>query len=83
MNRTAPPTTPPRDPHTAQTTWLKAHVGKVIKARLLDGKAVTGELVTYDTFTLMVRTEAGRELLVYKQALAFLAPDSVAGAGES
>ena len=83
MNKTASPITPPRDPHAVQTAWLKAHAGRPIKARLLDGKAVTGELVAFDTFTLMVRTEAGRELLLYKQALAFLAPDSVAGAGES
>ena len=83
MSKIAPSTTSPRDPHAVQTAWLKAHIGKAIKVRLLDGKALTGELVAYDTFTLLVRTDAGRELLVYKQALAFLAPHSETGGGEA
>ena len=73
----APHNTKPHESPAIQSDWLKAHIGHAIQARLLDGRILVGQLEGFDTFTLALRTKKGRELLVYKQSLAYLAPHVV------
>ena len=63
-----------REAPSVQNNWLRAHLGHMIQVRLLDGKTLVGELSGFDTFTLALRVKSGKELLVYKQSLAYLAP---------
>ena len=44
-DKTAQPDTKPRELPAIQSNWLKAHLGHVIQARLLDGKVLVGQLV--------------------------------------
>ena len=73
---------PSSTPHEVQHAWLRSQRGKPIRVRLLDGKAVTSELVAYDTYSLLIRTEPSRVLLIYKHAAAALAPHDSAGGGQ-
>ena len=66
--------TKPHESPAIQSNWLKAHVGHVIQARLLDGKLLVGQLEGFDTSTIAIMAKSGKGLLVYKQALAYLAP---------
>ena len=72
--------TKPHESPAIQSDWLKAHIGHMIQARLLDGKLLVGQLEGFDTFTLAIMAKSGKRLLVYKQALAYLAPHT---AGEN
>ena len=71
--KVAPPSPKPRESPAIQSDWLKAHLGHTIQARLLDGKLLVGQLAGFDTFTLAIVAKSGKELLVYKQSLAYLA----------
>jgi sRNA-binding regulator protein Hfq len=57
-----------------QANFLASHRGTTVHIRLIDGKVMVGELRGYDTFTLLIRTKNGRDVLVYKQALAYIMP---------
>ncbi|MDQ4146345.1 MAG: RNA chaperone Hfq [Pseudomonadota bacterium] len=57
-----------------QSNFLASHRGTTVHIRMTDGKVMVGELRGYDTFTLLIRTKNGREVLVYKQALAYIMP---------
>ena len=70
----APHNTKPHESPAIQSAWLKAHIGHMIQARLLDGKLLVGKLEGFDTFTLALVTKSGKGLLVYKQSIAYLAP---------
>ena len=72
--------TKPHESPAIQSDWLKTHVGQTIQARLLDGKLLVGQLEGFDTFTIALTAKSGKGLLVYKQALAYLAPHT---AGEN
>jgi len=65
----------PRGVHEIQTTWLKENLGEPVKVALVTGKGVRGTLEAFDQFSLQVKIEAGDSVLVYKHAVAFLAPD--------
>ena len=56
----------------AETTWLHAASGKVVRVRLLDGKTLVGQLLAFDPRTLVVQGAAPVPLLVYKQSIAYL-----------
>lgn len=57
-----------------QNAYLKAHLGQSVRLRLLDGKAITGTLLAFDTFTLHIQftgAMAGTGL-VCKHAIAYI-----------
>ena len=60
----------------AQTTWLHAARGKIIRARFLEGKTLSGRLLTFDRSTIVLQGSEPAPLLVYKQSIAYLAVDS-------
>lgn len=47
--------------------------GKPVTLSFLDGTAVMGTVVDYDSFTVLLQAE--KKLLIYKHALAFLQLD--------
>jgi sRNA-binding regulator protein Hfq len=69
----APQTTASQHADDAETTWLQAATGKVVRVRLLDGKTLIGQLLSFDPQTLVVQGAAPVPLLVYKQSIAYLA----------
>ena len=79
------PTTPGGPPQPApaergesppQSRWLTEAIGQVVRCRLLDGKAVVGELVGFDRFTLEVRQPGETETaLLLKHAIAYVKRD--------
>ena len=62
----------------AETTWLHAARGKVVRARLRDGKTLVGRLLAFDPHTLVLQGAAAVPLLVYKHNIAYLAVDEPA-----
>jgi sRNA-binding regulator protein Hfq len=74
---TASQTTSP-DADDAQTTWLHAARGKVVRVRLGDGKTLVGQLLAFDRHTLVIQGAAPVPLLVYKHSIAYLAVDEPA-----
>ncbi len=59
----------------AQTTWLQAARGKLIRVRFLEGKTLEGQLLAFDQSTLVLQGRGSAPLLVYQQSIAYLAID--------
>jgi len=59
----------------AQTTWLQAARGKLIRVRFLEGKTLEAQLLAFDQSTLVLQGRGLTPLLVYKQSIAYLAID--------
>ena len=66
------------DADEAQSTWLHAASGKVVRVRLLDGKTLVGQLLAFDPHTLVIQGAAPVPLLVFKHSIAYLAVDEPA-----
>ncbi len=62
----------------AQTTWLQAARGKLIRVRFLEGKTLEGQLLAFDQSTLVLQGSGPAPLLVYKQSISYLAVDEPA-----
>ena len=74
---TASQTTSP-DADDAETTWLHAARGKVVRVRLLEGKKLVGQLLAFDAYTLVLQGAAPVPLLVYKHSIEYLGVDEPA-----
>lgn len=57
----------------AQSTWLRTAVGQIIRVHLLEGKTLTGQLLSFDHSSLVLQGSAPTPLLVFKQCIAYLA----------
>jgi sRNA-binding regulator protein Hfq len=66
------------DADDAETTWLHAARGKVVRARLRDGKTLVGRLLAFDPHTLVLQGAAPVPLLVYKHSILYLGVDEPA-----
>ncbi len=74
----APALEAPRHDDEAQTTWLQAARGKLIRVRFLEGKTLEGQLLAFDQGTLVLQGSGSAPLLVYKQSISYLAVDEPA-----
>jgi sRNA-binding regulator protein Hfq len=74
---TASQTTSP-DADDAETTWLHAARGKVVRVRFLSGKTLAGQLLAFDPHTLVLQGAAPVPLLVYKHSILYLGVDEPA-----
>jgi len=55
----------------AQTAWFQRNKGLAVAVRLLDGTAVEGVLLAWDTYTIVVQVAGhGEPMLVNKHAIA-------------
>jgi sRNA-binding regulator protein Hfq len=66
------------DADDAETTWLHAARGKVVRVRFHSGKTLHGQLLTFDPHTLVLQGAAPVPLLVYKHNIEYLAVDEPA-----
>ena len=66
------------DADEAESTWLHAAKGKVVRARLRDGKTLVGRLLAFDPHTLVLQGAAPVPLLAYKHNIEYLAVDEPA-----
>ena len=66
------------DAEDAETTWLHAARGQLVRVRLLEGKELVGQLLAFDRHTLVIQGAAPVPLLVYKHGIAYLAVDEPA-----
>ena len=66
------------DADEAETTWLHAAWGKVVRVRLRDGKRLTGQLLAFDSHTLVIQGAAPVPFLVYKHSINYLGVDEPA-----
>jgi len=55
----------------ADDVFLRGLVGRGVRVVFVDGKVLTGKLLSVGTYTLLLGRE-GRELLVYKSALKYV-----------
>ena len=62
----------------AETTWLHAARGKVVRVRFHSGKTLHGQLLAFDPHTLVLQGAAPVPLLVYKHNVEYLAVDEPA-----
>ena len=51
-------------------------LGRSVSVRLLDGSVVRGELVKVSRYELLLRTEVGQEVVLFKHAAAYILPAS-------
>jgi sRNA-binding regulator protein Hfq len=77
-SRSVPQSAASPDAEDAETTWLHAARGKVVRVRLLEGKTLVGQLLAFDPHTLVLKGAAPVPLLVYKHNIAYLAVDEPA-----
>ena len=73
--RAVPALDAPRHDDEAQTTWLQAARGKLIRVRFLEGKTLEAQLLAFDQSALVLQGRGPTPLLVYKQSIAYLAVD--------
>ena len=66
------------DADEAETTWLHAARGKVVRVRFLSGKTLAGQLLAFDPHTLVLQGAAPVPLLVYKHSIEYLGVDEPA-----
>ena len=66
------------DADEAESTWLHAARGKVVRVRLLEGKTLVGQLLAFDPHTLVLQGAAPVPLLVYKHSILYLGVDESA-----
>lgn len=55
-----------------QNTFLWRLRGKQVEVTFVDGEALEGELVDFDTYTLFVRGESGQEMAIFKHAIKYV-----------
>ncbi len=68
MESKQPATAPPVG---AQTAWFQRNKGLAIAVRLMDGTAVEGVLLAWDTYTIAMQVSGhGASMLVNKHAIA-------------
>ena len=77
-SRSVPQSTASPDAEDAETTWLHAARGKVVRVRFLSGKTLVGQLLACDPHTLVLQGAAPVPLLVYKHNIEYLAVDEPA-----
>jgi len=65
----------PRGLHEIQVGWLRGNLGEPVKVGLLTGKMFKGKFDAFDQFSLRLTLDSDDSVLVYKHAVAFLAPD--------
>lgn len=65
-----------RDPHSVQTGWLRQAIGRQVRARFLDGKSISGRLVAFDQFTVLIQTSADTPSLIFKHGIGCLVLDA-------
>ena len=51
-------------------------LGKKVSARLLDGSTVRGELIKASKYELLLKTEGGEKVALFKHAVAYILPAS-------
>ena len=66
------------DADEAETTWLHAARGRVVRVRFHSGKILHGQLLAFDPHTLVLQGAAPVPLLVYKHNVEYLAVDEPA-----
>jgi len=54
----------------------RGFLGRSVSVRLLDGSVVRGELVKVSRYELLLRTEVGQEVVLFKHAAAYILPAS-------
>jgi hypothetical protein len=59
-----------------QGSLVADFLGKKVSARLLDGSTVRGELVKASKYELLLKTEGGEEVVLFKHAVAYILPAS-------
>ncbi len=60
----------------SQNAFLTARMGTPILVRLMDGEVITGELVTFNTYAIVVKVKGGKDTLIFKHAIAYLTTPS-------
>ena len=53
-------------------------LGKNVSARLLDGSTMRGKLETVTKYELLLKTEGGKDVVVFKHAVAYVLPERTA-----
>ena len=59
----------------AQTTWLRAAAGRIVRVHFLEGRTLVGQLLASDRDTLVIQGSGATPLLVFKQSIAYVAID--------
>jgi sRNA-binding regulator protein Hfq len=59
----------------AQTTWLRAAAGRIVRVHFLEGRTLVGQLLAFDQDTLVIQGSGPTPLLVFKQSIAYVAVD--------
>jgi sRNA-binding regulator protein Hfq len=67
------------DADDAETTWLHAARGHVVRVRFRGGKELVGRLLAFDPHTLVIQGAPPVPFLVYKHSIAYLGVDEPAG----
>ena len=57
-----------------QGDLVREYVGKQVKLRLMDGDVFEGKLEKASRFELVLATESGKRVLLYKHAVAYVHP---------
>jgi len=60
-----------------QRRWLIDHIDQPVRIRLMDGKMLTGTLLAFDQFSLLLLS-GGSRILLYKQSISYMAPEQKA-----
>ncbi len=60
----------------SQNAFLAARIGTPLLVRLIDGKVITGELAAFDTYAVVISVKGGKDMLIYKHAIAYLTTPS-------
>lgn len=61
-----------REDRLTQPRFLGRLRGKQVTVVCMDGKALKGELIDYDTYTLFIKHEGGLEIAVFKHAIKYV-----------
>ena len=59
-----------------QGNLVLGFLGENVAVRLLDGSTVRGELEKVSKYELLLRTEGGQEVVLFKHAVAYILPAS-------
>jgi hypothetical protein len=59
---------PSPEPANPEVAWLKAHLGKPVDFKLVDGSLITGTLVGSAKYTFVASCD-GRNVLIFKHGL--------------
>ncbi len=56
-----------------QNRYLQARLSKPIRLRLLDGKVITGTLLSFDIYTMVLQVSSDSTILVQKHGVSYIA----------